>query len=556
MALKPFPKGVSGNPAGRTPGSKSHKTLVQEAFINMMQKDVDGRPFFDVFNETFVKSALDPNSSAFRFLSERLYAENILDDIDAQINKSRREDADFMTYRVHRLAFDQQQRVLLSQSRDIGIMAGRRAGKTITNILKTISKATEKNNARCLTIGLTVMKTTQIYWDDTIRMLTDLGIEHKSISTDSRIELTNGSFIQFGGNSNKVEREKYRGQHWDLIIIDEAQSQAELGSFIREIINPMLMDTNGVLMLTGSGPRTRGTYWERFFTNPSPSGLRMNWNLSSNPNIHNYQKALEEELEKQKLTESDPIWMREYLGLIVYDDDALVYRLSGGNYYTDDEMLAWLDQQSPEDVKFTAGLDFGFRDSDAFVIVMYSEKSNEKWIVYEYKQSGTDVTTLCDAIKQGKEYIKTDSKFSRSYHRDFDIFADTSDQKISMELSHRYGIPVHNAIKYDKAMAIQNLQDEVKRTNLKVKRGSEFDQESLMVIFKRTEIEGQPSVITREIDDEVYHPDTMDAILYSLRYYWLTHNQNHAIDKVTEQANNEQDAFLEAQSQRRGNELF
>lgn len=511
--------------------------------------------FFNAFNETFAREALNPKSQAFKFMTERLYGMNILEDIDAQVNKARREDHDFAHYRVNRMAFDIQQRVLLSKARDIGLMAGRRAGKSETNKLKAIDTVQEPNK-RVLIIGLTVMKTQQLYWDDLTRMLTDLGTDYADDKTDSVIKPANGGMIMLGGNANKAEREKYRGQFWDLIIIDEAQSQPELGMFVREIINPMLLDTNGCLMITGSGPKTRGTYWEHYYTHPSPSGLRLNWNLSHNPHIYNYETALADEMVKHGLTETDALYMREYLGLIVYDDDALVYRMKPENMCTDEDIAKWIAGQSPEDIRFVAGLDFGFRDSDAFAIVMYSEKANEKFLVYEYKQAGTDVTTLCDAIKAGKDYIKTNPLFAGCYHRDFDIYADTSDQKISMELSHRYGIPVNNAIKYDKAMAVQNLQEEVRTGRFHIRSGSHFEEESLRTIFKRVENEGQPSIITREIDDDIYHPDMMDAILYALRYYWLTHSQDHYEPKPTKPVETaEQDQYIEQVQQRRS-QLF
>jgi hypothetical protein len=555
--------GPSLNPLGKPKGTMSAKTKVQEAFLAMMSQPIKTKSgkmteFFTAFNEAFAEDALQPGSVAYKFMAERLYGLDILESIDHQVNKAKREDADFTQYRIHRRAFDIQQKVLLSKSRDIGLMCGRRAGKSETNKLLAIAKAMSDQRQRVLIIGLTVMKTQQIYWDDMNRIIAELGFDYTPNNTDSIFNFGNGSIIQFGGNSNKVEREKYRGMHWDLIIIDEAQSQHDLGMFVKEIINPMLLDTNGQLVITGSGPRTRGTYWEQYFLNPSPSGSRLNWNLSQNPHIHNYEMALADEREKHGLSETDPLYMREYLGLIVYDDDCLVYRLGGDNKYHDDEMLAWLQTQSPADIRFTAGLDFGFRDSDAFVVIMYSEKANEKWLVYEYKQNGTDVTTLCDNIKAGKDYIKNSPLFARSYNRDFDIFADTSDQKISLELSHRYGIPVQNAIKYDKAMAVQNLQEEVRKGNLKIRPGSGFEEEALRTIFKRIEQEGQPSVITREIDDDVFHPDLMDALLYSLRYYWLTHSQDHAENQpVAFVPMPEQDTFIEQSYNRPSrNQLF
>ena len=525
-------KGVSGNPKGRPKGATGIKTQIQQQFIDMMgtqvkQNGKKSTSFFEAYNDAFIQDALNPKSTAFKFMAERLYGMDILADVDAQLNKSRREDTDFMTYRIFKEGFDIQQTILLSKARDIGLMAGRRAGKSQTNKLKVIHQSQVGLNQRILVIGLTVMKTMKLYWEDTVKLLSDLGIQCTPHYSDQRIDFENGSFIVFGGNSNKVEREKYRGDYWDLIVIDEAQSQPELGVFIREVIKPMLLDTNGCLMLTGSGPRTRGTFWEEFYNNPSPSGLRLNWNLSYNPFIYDYANALEKIKEEEALEETDPLYMREYLGLVCYDDDALVYRLKDENLVTDDEVLQWVAKQSPEDIKFVAGLDYGFKDSDAFVIIMFSEKSNEKFLVYEYKKAGTDVTELREAIKIGSDYL--DKTFPMVYNRKYDIYADTSDQKIALEFSNRYGISIHPAYKYNKTLAIQMLQEEVRKENFKVKADGIFEYEALRTIFKRVEKEGMQSILTKEIDGDVYHPDLLDAVLYSLRQYWLEHETDHKV---------------------------
>jgi hypothetical protein len=279
--------------------------------------------------------------------------------------------------------------------------------------------------------------------------------------------------------------------------------------------------------MTGTGPRVRGTYWERYYLNPAPGSLRLNWNLSHNPYIHDYQKALATIRHKYSYTEDDPVYLREYLGQIVYDDDALVLRFTDSNYYSDEALRQWMASQSPEDIRFVAGLDYGFRDSDAFVIVMYSERRNEKFVVYEHKANGQDVSTLVQSIKQGLSYIATDDRFSYAYNRRADIYADTSDQKISLEMTNRYGLTVLPAIKHDKGMALSMLQYEARQCNLKVIQGGVIDDEAKRTVFRRIELEGAPSILTREIDDDLYHPDTIDALLYSLRNYWLTHSPDH-----------------------------
>jgi len=540
MLAHAWQPGQSGNPAGKPPGTKSYRARLQNAFVEMLQQDTSYQgttmPTFNAFIRVLQKSMLDPNSQAFRYVLDSVFGDNLFAEIDSQINNALTRDLDFVQYRIYKLGFDIQQRVLLSTSRDIGLMAGRRSGKTETNKLKSASVSVVPHK-RALIIGLTITKTEQLYRDAIVSILESTGHAVKRQDDESKIIVNETSIVQFGGNANRAEREKYRGFAWDLIIIDEAQSQPELERFVTEVIKPMLLDTNGQLIISGSGPRVRGTYWEYFFTNPSPGGLRLNWDLSQNPHIHDHKNALARYREDNKLSETDAIYLREGLGKIVYDDDALVFRLGADNYYTDDDLSAWIRSQPRSDIHFLAGLDYGYVDADAFVIVMYSETSNKKFVIYEYCKPETDVTTLIDAIKSGIAHISDNPLFAEVVDKSFAIFADTSDQKISMEFA-RYGIVVANAYKYDKSMAIQMLQSEVRQRNLMVKRDSIFDRESLRIIFRRQEIEGKPSVLTREIDDEVYHSDLMDALLYSLRVYWLAHSPDHELtdEDVSRQA--------------------
>lgn len=462
-------------------------------------------------------------------------------------------DPDLTRFKIFNRAFDKQQQVLTSKSKDIGLMCGRRAGKTDSNIAKALDTVVMARAKRVLIIGLTTGKTIQIYEHQIINISKELNLECNKNSVHGYIQYWNDSIIQFGGTSTKAEKEKYRGQHWDLIIIDEAQSQPGLGAFLEEIINPMLVDTDGALVMSGSGPRVRGTYWERYYLNPSPTGLRLNWNLSHNPHIHNYRAALQNIREKYGYDESDPVYLREYLGQVVYDDDALVLRMSEANTWNRDQVAQWIASQSPDDIRFVGGLDYGFRDSDAFIVVMYSERRNEKFVVYEYKANGADVSTLYNEIKAGIDFVNNDPLFAPVYRKAFDIYADTSDRKISMEFSIRYGLSILPAIKHDKSVALSMLQDEVRRGNLKVVQGGKLWDEAQKTVFRRIEQDGQPSILTREIDDELYHPDLMDATLYSLRNYWLTHNPEHHGESNPPQISKtpEQDAYFEEMDRRR-----
>jgi hypothetical protein len=386
-------------------------------------------------------------------------------------------------------------------------------------------------------IGLTILKTVDIYQPNMTRILDELGYDFVENNELHQLTIFNNSVIQFGGNANKSEQEKYLGQSWDLIIIDEAQSQAKIVYFIESVLMPMLLDRKGTIMLTGSGPRTPGTFWEQYFNDISADNFRANWNISSNPFIEDYQNALAEVRLKNKLTETDTLYMREYLGLIAYDTEALVFKMSDGNKYTNDEFKAWLASQIPSNVRFSGGLDFGFTDANSFVVVCYSKTSNLKWVVFEHKAYGEDNTDLVTAIRAGIDHIQNNELYSLAYYKSFNIYADSSRPDLIREFSLRHGLPVMPVNRLDKAGSIQSLRAEVKREWLKVRESSYLYDESNRTVFKRSEAEvgGLPVFITQEIDDDVYHPDAMDATIYALKEYWTDHPSEGVEEKTVDQ---------------------
>jgi len=520
----PFQKGVVHNPNGRPKGA-SLKTQVQTLFVDMMAEPVrhGGKqvPFLQAYKAEFLKSAMD-GTWASRILCERLFSENILDNIDKSLNRDMRENEDFQHYRIMKKGHGIQQKILLDKSRNIYEMAGRRAGKTEGNILKAVDTAILDNN-NVLIVCLTYETAIKLYWKGTIELFETLGYDIALQNrTEGLIQLANGSAVSMKGNNSVTDREKFRGQHWDLVIIDEVQSQSALPYLINDIIEPTLIDKAGTLMLTGTGPRVRGTYWEELWTN-GKNASRYNWNLSINPFIKNYEKVLDEVKEAKGLTDSSPLFQREYLGMCVYDDDAMVYRLTADNYFDDIDMTAWISSQPRSDIKFTSGLDYGFCDSDGFVIIMFSTSRTERFIIFEHKGNRTGVTELADKIKAGIKYVEESSIFSSIPEKHFYIYSDSggAGKKISFELSQQFGLPCLDAYKSNKDFAIEILQEEVRKGLVKTRTGSVFSDEALKTVWARNE----KDELTRQIDDNTFHPDLLDAILYSLRFVWQNYTK-------------------------------
>lgn len=508
---------------GRPKGSISKRRMIQEQFLAAMEKrDEDGgSTYLDEFLTSFLEEARkNPNSVAAKFVAERLFENDVLAQIENYINRGKKEDLDFLSYRIFKQAFNIQQQILTDKNRTIILMAGRRAGKTdviqkkIADALVTIEGARVLYVAKTSTVGISQM------FNGVKDMLDLLGIDvTESRRNEGMMRLANGSEFHIRGNTTIEDREKLRGEKWDLAVVDEAQSQAGLVYLVESILEPSMLDRKGQLILAGTGPRVRGTYFELRWTDERANVSRYNWNMTNNPFMPDHETILESIRQEKGLTESSPLYVREYLGKVAYDDDALVYRLTDANYYTDDELRKWIASQPISDIRFSAGLDYGFTDADGYAIILYSISKPERWLVYEYKGRRTGISELVEEIKKGQSYLASAFAGVPDRERSHYIYADSGGggKKISYELATQYSLPCQDAYKQEKPIAIEMLQAEVRQGLFKVKKDGAFADEAMRVVFARNDRDE----LTREVDDETYHPDLVDAVLYAMRPIWL-----------------------------------
>ena len=524
-----FAKGYIGGP-GRPKGTglkQRYDLSLVELFESRLDANNGNLTVSQAIMQDIRQKVIDKDPTMMSWLRSQLFSTNVLEKMDAVYERERKEDMDFIAYRLQKSSGDFQQQILRSKERLHVHMAGRRGAKTDTAVRWLGEPLATQEPARCLYMGLSLTKAMEQAWDNSIRIMEELGftIADKS-RTDGYWKLANGNMFQISGNTTIDERNKQRGFWWTRIAIDECQSQKALPYLHDEIFGPTLLDRQGSLMFLGTGPRVRGTYWEELWTDLRSDGskigrraLRLNWNVSDNPYIESRDTALEQVRQEHGWTETNAIYIREYLGRIAYDDDALVWRLGPENYYTDNELAKWIAEQPVTDVRLSAGLDYGFEDADGFAIVVYSTSRPERWLVCEYKARRTGTAQLAEAIRKGLEYVRSSPLFAKITEKHFYIYADTGGaaKKIGFDLSTQYSLPIQSAFKANKDLAVEILQDEVRRRLFKVRKGGPFDEEALKTVFLRNE----QDELTRIIDDDTYHPDVADAVLYAMRPIWL-----------------------------------
>ena len=518
-----FKSGAKPGP-GRPTGS-GYKQKALQQFMGLMSGK-EGEEFLRGYFSKFRSAAKRVNSWQSRFLAERLFKDDILEQIDDWLERGEKREQDFLSYQLHKRATDVQRQILFTRAKYLMLMAGRRAGKSEGLKLWFGDAFVQKPTARCLYIGLTITKAMSLLWQPILDVFEMSGIKVKEHSRiDGRVVTDSGGVMQFGGNTTKDEREKNRGPYWDRIAIDECQSQKDLIYLVESILSPTLIDTKGQIAFAGTGPRVRGTYWEALFLGAwadsrplYPDAFRVNWNLSQNPFIQDFETALSDIRKDKNLTESDPLYVREYLGRIAYDDDALVLRLGDQNSFVDADLDSWIASQPVTDIRFSAGLDFGFEDADALAIICYSTTRPERWLVYEWKDRRIGTAQIAEKVKAGIEYVNKSPLFDKVTNKHFYVYADTGGNAITpFDLATQYGLPIQAAYKQEKEMAMELLQDESRRGIMKFRRDGPLWDEALKTVYARNE----QDQLTREIDDETYHPDEMFSVLYGMRPVWL-----------------------------------
>jgi hypothetical protein len=217
---------------------------------------------------------------------------------------------------------------------------------------------------------------------------------------------------------------------------------------------------------------------------------------------------IEDICREKGITPDAPFIKREYFGSWEYDTESMVFK--------DFKVYRELPKTFiPTDIAI--GTDYGFSDYNSIIALAYNRTTGQAYVINEKKFNKATVTDIIGACKEVYEFCK---KFAIERNSNFDFaklafYCDTSDQSITYELNTNYKIPAFNCYKYDKKMAIAQLSDWCRTGKIMVLENGALQDEFERTVYKRDEQDN----ITSEIDDDLFHPDAMDALLYASRQY-------------------------------------
>ena len=480
------------------PASSKSKKSWTEAFIEQM----------------LAEARKEPSGPLGQLVAKQIMQEDILSKLDAETDKALAKDIDFLEYRLMKLLYDKQREVFLDDMIHRKILIGsRRIGKT-TLATRLMVKDCIRPNRHALFIGLKFETAINLAFDETVRVAESVGLViTKKSKNDGNIEFTNGSKITFKGNYTVRDQDtNFQGDHYSLVVIDEVQSQKNVQHLIDDLLRPAMTDyPDSTMLLTGTPPRIKGTYAEKIWKE-FKGWKHYSWTMADNPFIinenHTVESIIEDICKEKGITPDTPFIKREYFGSWEYDLESMVFK----DYQKYKEIPATF---IPTDIAI--GTDYGFSDYNSIIALAYNRTTSQAYVISERKFNRATVTDIINACKEVFEYCK---KFAIERSSNFDFaklafYCDTSDQSITYELNTNYKIPAYNCYKYDKKMAIAQLSDWCRTGKIMIPEDGILQDEFERTVYKRDEQDN----ITSEIDDDLFHPDATDALLYASRQY-------------------------------------
>ena len=210
---------------------------------------------------------------------------------------------------------------------------------------------------------------------------------------------------------------------------------------------------------------------------------------------------LQRKREQKAWDDNHPTYLREYCGVWIRDASALVFEYSEARNVIED-----FEYEDANDWEFVLGIDLGFNDPTAFVILAYSENLRQVRVIESYKES----KLIPSAVAAHVERLNDEYSFSR-------IVADTGGfgKGYAEEMKKRFSLPILPAQKSKKASFIEHLNGDLRAGNLQICRNANqaLLEEMSLLQWNIDAMERGKMVI----DDRRFHDHLCDALLYAWR---------------------------------------
>lgn len=263
-----------------------------------------------------------------------------------------------------------------------------------------------------------------------------------------------GSRIILRGCDDRKQIDKLRGPKYPLAVVDEAQGfPAYLMELVEDVLEPAVMDYGGQVILTGTPNAICAGPFHDITTGKSKGWSVHHWTLLDNPHLPDPASWLKRKMEQKGWNPTNPTFQREYQGIWIRDADALVY-------YAPDSVVGIHDRfHNQVGWKYGLGLDVGFNEPCAFVVVAYHPEYGLVQVVETWQETEmlpSDVAAKIRALEQ-------------IYTFEFMVIDSGGIGKAYQETMRReHGVSMKSAAKADKAAGIASLNNDTRDGKAKI----------------------------------------------------------------------------------------
>lgn len=312
----------------------------------------------------------------------------------------------------------------------------------------------------------------------------DLEVEKNNLK-DKVITLSNGSEVRMGSLSTV---DSSVGRSYNLIIFDEAALGADGEEAFNVSLRPTLDRPNSKAIFI-STPRGRNNWFSKFFNrgydSDYPEWVSIKADYTENPRMS------VKDVESARLSMSRAFFEQEYMAN---------FSMYEGQIFQVDAS-AIVDFEVGDQCEYFAGLDPGYRDPTAFIVLVYKPREDCFHIVDEYLEAEATTPKHVDRFKELIAKWNVDA-----------IFIDPAAAQFAADLAYIYDIATIKA-KKDVLPGIARVQSLLEQGRLKIaphctKTLAAFDQYQW----------DQRDTLKKETPDHK-HSHIPDAVRYALHTF-------------------------------------
>ncbi len=296
----------------------------------------------------------------------------------------------------------------------------RRVGKSFISFALAFLKSLEPNNK--ILVVAPNYSLAEIGWGEIKKYIKQFGLKTiKENAKDKEILLSNNTLIKL---ASAERADSAVGRSYDLIIFDEAALSDKGGDAFQVALRPTLDKPNSKAIFI-STPRG-SNYFKQYFE----QGKSIDPNLANWVSIHgtwrDNPRASPEDIEQARITNSDAYFRQEY------EADFSVFEGRIYEGFTIDEHVRDLSEWDFDDTtryECLLGIDHGYRDPTASLVIKYDNEEDIFYILNEYELQSKTTRVHAEAFQTQIDDYDVDI-----------VFCDSAAAQFRADLAYEYDI--------------------------------------------------------------------------------------------------------------------